>query len=91
LGADKLKIVEEGNWHKFTISDDTAHLRQMLLATWERELVEASPLDRIWGVMFAEKNACANRHRWVQNLLGRALMSVRGSLRKEEKAGKEKN
>jgi ribA/ribD-fused uncharacterized protein len=55
----------------------------MLLATGERELVEASPLDRIWGVGFAEKSAERNRHRWGQNLLGRALMDVRARLREE--------
>jgi ribA/ribD-fused uncharacterized protein len=43
----------------------------MLLATGEREFVEASPLDRIWGVGFAERDAERNRHRWGKNLLGR--------------------
>lgn len=61
----------------------------MLLETGERELVEASPMDRIWGIGFGEKNAGARRHRWGQNLLGKAAMNVRGRLREEEarKAG----
>lgn len=84
--TDKLRIVEEGNYHKFTISDDAENLRGMLMATGERELVEASPRDRIWGVGFAEKNACKNRHKWGENLLGKALVNVRERLRKEEEA-----
>ena len=60
----------------------------MLLATGERELVEASPLDRIWGVGFAEKDAERNRSRWGENLLGKALVHVRGRL-KQEGYGKE--
>ena len=51
----------------------------------ERELVEASPLDRIWGVGFAEKNAAANKQKWGLNLLGKALMDVRERLRGEER------
>jgi ribA/ribD-fused uncharacterized protein len=81
----KLEIVTQGTYHKFTISDDAENLRRMLLATGERELVEASPFDRIWGLGFAEKDAQRNRHRWGQNLLGRALMDVRTRLREEEK------
>jgi ribA/ribD-fused uncharacterized protein len=89
--TDKLRIVEEGNYHKFTISEDAENLKAMLLATGERELVEASPLDRIWGVGFAENNAGQNRARWGQNLLGKALMNVRAKLREEnKKEGKSK-
>jgi ribA/ribD-fused uncharacterized protein len=83
--TDKLRIVEEGNYHKFTISEDAESLRAMLLATGERELVEASPMDRIWGVGFAADNAGQNRVRWGQNLLGKALMNVRAKLREETK------
>ncbi|KAL5377967.1 hypothetical protein DPSP01_009413 [Paraphaeosphaeria sporulosa] len=86
---NKVRIVEEGNYLKFTISEDAESLRAMLLATGERELVEASPMDRIWGVGFAEKNAGVNRARWGQNLLGRALMNVRRRL-SEENTRKEK-
>ncbi|KAJ4985662.1 hypothetical protein SVAN01_08837 [Stagonosporopsis vannaccii] len=78
---NKFDIVVQGNMHKFTVSDDAKNLQKWLLATGERELVEASPLDRIWGVGYAEKNAGANRLRWGQNLLGKALMEVRTRLR----------
>lgn len=62
----------------------------LLLGTGERELVEASPFDRVWGIGFREKDVIkAGRDRWGQNLLGKALMEVRGLLRAEEDAGGE--
>lgn len=72
--------------HKFTLSEEAESMRKWLLATGERELVEASPMDRIWGVGFGAREAGANRHRWGQNLLGKALMEVRKRLREEEAA-----
>ncbi|KAF1959795.1 DUF1768-domain-containing protein [Byssothecium circinans] len=83
--ANKRQIVTEGNMHKFTISDDAEMLRGMLFETGERELVEASPMDRIWSIGYAEKNAEFNRKRWGQNLLGKVLMDVRTRLRELEK------
>ncbi|KAI8936923.1 hypothetical protein NX059_006153 [Plenodomus lindquistii] len=85
----KLAIVTQGTYHKFTISKDAANLASLLLATGDKELVEASPLDRIWGVGFAPDKAGENRGVWGKNLLGVALMGVRGRLR-EEKEGKGK-
>lgn len=79
------RIVEEGNWWKFTTGvgsgDVEKSLKERLLETGERELVEASPSDRIWGVGFGRNNAEANRGRWGLNLLGKALMRVRERLR----------
>lgn len=64
-------------------------LRELLLGTGERELVEASPGDRIWGIGFtAAKAERAGRERWGLNLLGKALMVVREELRREEQEGK---
>jgi ribA/ribD-fused uncharacterized protein len=60
------------------------NLKALLLATGERELVEASPMDRIWGIGFGEKNAGRARRHWGLNLLGKALMDVRKRLREEE-------
>lgn len=56
-------------------------LREMLLRTGDRELVEASPFDRVWGVGFKPEDAQANRGKWGRNLLGKALMEARGVLR----------
>ncbi|MCJ1282558.1 hypothetical protein MMC26_001881 [Xylographa opegraphella] len=78
----KEKIVEEGNWYKFTEAT-TENLGQKLLETGDRELVEASPSDRIWGVGFKAVDAEANRSDWGQNLLGKAIARVRARLRSQ--------
>lgn len=72
--------------HKFTLSPKAADLRAQLLATGQRELVEASPFDRVWGVGFVEADAEKNRGRWGENLLGVALMEVRRRLREDGKS-----
>ncbi|KAF1920823.1 hypothetical protein BDU57DRAFT_415526, partial [Ampelomyces quisqualis] len=79
----KLDIVAQGNYYKFTVSRDAGRLRGWLMSTGERELVEASPLDRIWGIGFAEKDAGGRREDWGENLLGRVLEGVRGRIRRE--------
>ncbi|KAK9780963.1 hypothetical protein AB5N19_07437 [Seiridium cardinale] len=58
--------------------------RQVLLCTGDRELVEASPFDAIWGIGYREEDAEQNREKWGENLLGKALMAVREEFRKEE-------
>ncbi|WPG99369.1 Hypothetical protein R9X50_00218300 [Acrodontium crateriforme] len=79
----KSRIVEEGNYHKFTKT--TPEMKMWLLETGDRELVEASPYDRIWGVGFVAKDAELNRSNWGENRLGKAIMKVREQLRNEEK------
>lgn len=79
------KIVEDGNWWKFTQSKED-DLKRLLLETGERLLVEASPYDRIWGVGYSAAKAEANQGRWGQNLLGKALMRVRDRLYAEDDA-----
>jgi len=79
------RIVEEGSYHKYTHSLlKETDLKAKLLATDDRELVEASPVDRIWGVGFDEQNAEANRPGWGLNLLGKVLTRVRRRIREEE-------
>ncbi|KAB2569917.1 N-glycosidase [Lasiodiplodia theobromae] len=65
----KSRIVEEGNWWKFTSSKEQSQLRDRLLATGDRELVEASPYDRIWGIGFSREHADGLRDDWGENLL----------------------
>ncbi|PGG97684.1 hypothetical protein GX51_07194 [Blastomyces parvus] len=77
---NRYEIVVEGNYLKFSQNPE---LKAQLLATGARELVEASPRDRIWGVGFGAKNAGARRKNWGLNLLGKALMEVRERIRKE--------
>jgi len=78
--ARRFDIVCQGNFHKFSQSQA---LQDFLLQTGERVLVEASPVDSIWGIGLAESDPKAqNPLLWPgQNLLGFALMEVRDRLR----------
>ena len=59
-------------------------LKEILLATEDRVIVEASPYDRIWGVGLSEEDNDLYTGNWKgQNLLGKALMEVREKLRKK--------
>lgn len=72
-------IVVEGNCAKFSQSPA---LQQYLLDTKQRFLVEASPVDRIWGLgRAADDEHVHNPLMWrALNLLGFALMRVREQL-----------
>ncbi|KAK2760766.1 hypothetical protein FQN54_002002 [Arachnomyces sp. PD_36] len=76
----KYDVVERGTFLKFTQNPD---LKRRLLETGERELVEASPSDRVWGVGFPAGTAERNRDSWGMNLLGQVLMNVRERLREQ--------
>ncbi|MCJ1244741.1 hypothetical protein MMC30_001941 [Trapelia coarctata] len=83
--AHKEKIVEEGNWWKFTSQKDEGALGKKLLETGERELVEASRFDWIWGIGFSAADAeSTSREAWGENLLGKAIMRVRERMRAQE-------
>lgn len=45
VSVDKSRIVEEGNYHKFTKSKESKHFTKMLLDTGDRELVEVSRIE----------------------------------------------
>ena len=77
----KFEIVIAANREKFSAH---AQLREQLLETAGKEIVEASPMDRIWGIGFKKENALKNQHRWGKNLLGKALMQVRDELISEK-------
>jgi len=72
-------IVVAGNLAKFGQHDD---LRQFLRGTGDRVLVEAAPNDPIWGIgLAADDERAASPGTWLGlNLLGFALMEVRGRL-----------
>lgn len=76
---ERFRVVVEGSVHKFA-SDDA--LRAFLLGTGDRVLVEASPLDRVWGIgLAATDEAASDPERWRGlNLLGFALMEARAEL-----------
>ncbi|MFH8532448.1 NADAR family protein [Streptomyces tendae] len=77
---ERFRIVVEGSVHKF--ASDPA-LRAFLLGTGGRVLVEASPVDRVWGIgLAADDEAAQDPERWRgPNLLGFALMAARERLR----------
>ena len=77
--AERMQIVVAGNLAKF---GQSAKLRRLLCETGDRELVEASPLDRIWGIgLRADDPQIEDRAAWQgENLLGIALGKVREQL-----------
>lgn len=80
---EKSQVVVNGNLHKF---GQNPELRDFLLSTGDKVLVEASPYDKIWGIGLDANNpdACAPKLWKGENLLGFALMEVRGLLREKE-------
>jgi hypothetical protein len=76
---ERFALVTEGSVHKFAAHLD---LRAYLLGTGTRVLVEASPLDRVWGIGLAADDERAQRpDAWRGlNLLGFALMAARARL-----------
>ena len=78
--ANRFDIVVRANQAKF---EQNPELREFLLQTSERVIVEASPVDRIWGIGLAQDDEhVGNPNLWRGlNLLGFALMQVRAALR----------
>jgi ribA/ribD-fused uncharacterized protein len=58
-------------------------LKQILLSTGTKELVEASPYDKIWGIgLKASHPNAKNKSKWKGlNLLGQALVKAREKIR----------
>lgn len=69
-------IVERANYLKFGQNKDGKALKT-LLDTRGKELIEASPKDRIWGIGYGREDAWAHRDDWGTNRyvhLGMKLM-----------------
>ena len=75
----RFDIVVKGNLLKFSQNE---HLKEFLVNTGNRILVEASPTDRIWGIgMQQGEPGIEAPKKWNGlNLLGFALMEVRDEL-----------
>ncbi len=75
----RFDIVTRGSILKFAQNDE---LKTFLLNTGNRILVEASPLDKVWGIGLAADHPHAeNPEYWKGlNLLGFALMAARDAL-----------
>lgn len=70
--------VYEANLAKFS-----GDLKQYLLETGDREIVEASPTDKIWGIGLAVNHPdVTDRSKWLgTNWLGECIMQVRETLK----------
>ncbi|KAK6208129.1 hypothetical protein LQW54_007176 [Pestalotiopsis sp. IQ-011] len=81
---EKMRVVSRGTWLKFTRPEPGAkvNLRKKLLATGTLYLVEATTVDRIWGIGFVAEHAERNSENWGENRLGLCLMAVRDRLAK---------
>lgn len=77
---NRFEIVKKGNLAKFSQDE---RLKEFLISTGDKILVEASPFDRIWGIGMGKNNENVNNPlMWRgQNLLGFALMVVREELK----------
>lgn len=73
------QIVYDGNFAKFTQNKE---LLKHLLKTKGTTLVEASPVDFVWGIGLAEDDPRAkNRNQWMgKNWLGEVLTELRENL-----------
>lgn len=76
---NRFSIVIRANLAKFK---QNTELKSYMLNTANRVLVEASPVDKIWGVgLAADDSGVDNPNLWKgDNLLGFALMEVRSQL-----------
>jgi ribA/ribD-fused uncharacterized protein len=76
-------VVFAGNVLKFSQNED---LRALLMATGDKSLVEASPVDRVWGIGLGEDDpARADEKNWRSlNLLGKILTRVRDYLKRPD-------
>lgn len=93
----KVKNFNEEKWDKHKKDIMTAallykfnqnvYLREALLSTGDRLLVEASPKDKIWGIGLSEDIAVNTQEcHWPgQNLLGKALVNVRNMIMSMDK------
>jgi ribA/ribD-fused uncharacterized protein len=77
--ATSFEFFVEGNVKKF---EQNPPLRDFLLSTGDRVLVEASPVDSVWGIgLAADDPRAGNPAQWEgSNPLGFALMAVRRRL-----------
>lgn len=73
--ACKFKVVVNGNYLQFSQNKE---MRDILIGSGTRELVEASAKDAIWGIGLNESSAKkTDKSQWGQNLLGKAIMEAR--------------
>lgn len=79
----KVSFMKKAVYDKFY---QNPQLKEYLLSTGDKILVEASPYDRSWGIgMNQNDENFTNPEKWKgQNLLGFTLMTIRDELRKKQ-------
>ena len=78
-GLVATKVMERGLELKF---GQNYELKEFLLSTKRKKLVEASPTDRFWGIGYAMTSPdLENTEKWGQNKLGELLMIQRDKMR----------
>lgn len=85
--ADKWNQVSRAFVYRANIAKfSDPQLKRFILSTGNKELVEASPTDRIWGIGLAEGDPrCLDKSQWRgTNWLGEVLMQVRTTLMQQE-------
>jgi ribA/ribD-fused uncharacterized protein len=77
------KYVYDANYAKFT---QNPKMLEELMATGDKEIVEASPEDKIWGIGLHESDPLAwDKSTWQgTNWLGEAIMQVRKTLKENK-------
>ena len=73
-------VVVAGNMAKFSQNEN---LKEFLLSTSKKVIVEASPYDKVWGIgLLADDEKALNPVKWNgENKLGFALMVVRDAIK----------
>jgi len=77
--AVRFHVVAKANFLKFNSMWTDPKLKEYLMKTGSRTLVEANPIDPIWGVALAQDDdRILDESQWRgRNLLGKALMMAR--------------
>jgi hypothetical protein len=78
------RIMDEALIAKFNTHE---HLKQLLVHSHPKTLVEASPVDKIWGIGLNPQQASTNpnpAHWKGLNLLGQSLMRVRQAILQQQ-------
>jgi ribA/ribD-fused uncharacterized protein len=83
--ADKWNAIAKDVVYKANLAKFSGELRHHLMDTGEREIVEASPYDKIWGIGLGENDPRAlDKSQWQgTNWLGECLMQVRETFQNE--------
>ena len=88
FNAEAWNAVSRGFVYKANLVKFSGILKQQLMDTGDREIVEASPYDKIWGIgLGMSDNRILDKTKWQgTNWLGECIMNVRDSLRERSQA-----